>query len=148
MPLNINEHKIFARKSVLQVPDTGTQVLGNNTGPFLRSSIVSFWLVLTRSREHKYYIFGQYWYTRNVSSIHHYWDIPVSGTWSTLFSYLPYHYLHSCFSFRTIGVLLRVIYTNWWRTWRYWCLHHICETPYVVCQNIWSKYRFLMGYLT
>ena len=30
-------------KSILQVPDTGTRVL-DNTGPFLRSSILSFWI--------------------------------------------------------------------------------------------------------
>ena len=52
-------------KSILQVPDTGTRVLAN-TGPFLRSSIVSFWITPARSKGHKYHIFMQYWYTRNV----------------------------------------------------------------------------------
>ena len=52
-------------KSILQVPDTGTRVL-DNTRPFLRSSIVSFWITPARSKERKYHIFRQYWYTRNV----------------------------------------------------------------------------------
>ena len=52
-------------KSILQVPDTGTWVLGNTT-PFLRSSIVSFWITPARSKEREYHIFRQYWYTRNV----------------------------------------------------------------------------------
>ena len=52
-------------KSILQVPDTGTQVL-DNTRPFLCSSIVSFWITLACSKERKYHIFGQYWYTKNV----------------------------------------------------------------------------------
>ena len=30
------------------------------------SSIVSFWITLAHSKEHKYHIFRQYWYTRNV----------------------------------------------------------------------------------
>ena len=53
------------RKSILQVPDTGTWVL-NNTRPFLHSSIVSFWITPACSKECKYHIFRQYWYTRNV----------------------------------------------------------------------------------
>ena len=52
-------------KSILQVPDTGTRIL-DNTWPFLCSSIVSFWITLAHSKEHKYHIFWQYWYTRNV----------------------------------------------------------------------------------
>ena len=52
-------------KSILQVPDTGTQVLANTT-PFLRSSIVSFWITPAGSKERKYHIFRQYWYTKNV----------------------------------------------------------------------------------
>ena len=52
-------------KSILQVPDTGTQVLAN-TRPFLRSSIVRFWITRARSKGRKYHIFRQYWYTRNV----------------------------------------------------------------------------------
>ena len=52
-------------KSILQVPDTGTWVL-DNTKPFLCSSIVNFWITLAHSKEHKYHIFRQYWYTRNV----------------------------------------------------------------------------------
>ena len=39
-------------KSILQVPDTGTRVL-DNTRPFLRSSIVSFWITPAGSKEHK-----------------------------------------------------------------------------------------------
>ena len=56
--------RIFG-KSILQVPDTGTQVL-DNTGPFLCSSIVSFSITLACSKECKYHIFRQYWYTKNV----------------------------------------------------------------------------------
>ena len=52
-------------KSILQVPDTGMRVL-DNTRPFLRSSIVSFWITPARSKERKYHIFRQYWYTKNV----------------------------------------------------------------------------------
>ena len=52
-------------KSTLQVPDTGTQVL-DNTRPFLRSSIVSFWIPPAHSKERKYHIFRQYWHTKNV----------------------------------------------------------------------------------
>ena len=52
-------------KSILEVPDTGTWVL-DNTRPFLHSSIVSFWITPARSKERKYHIFRQYWYTRNV----------------------------------------------------------------------------------
>ena len=52
-------------KSKLQVPDTGTRVL-DNTRPFLRSSIVSFWITPAGSKERKYHIFRQYWYTKNV----------------------------------------------------------------------------------
>ena len=55
----------FLGKSVLQVPDTGTQVL-DNTRPFSCPSIVSIWIKLARSKEHKYHIFRQYWYTRNI----------------------------------------------------------------------------------
>ena len=52
-------------KSILQVPDTGTRVL-DNTRPFLRSRILSFWIAPAHSKERKYHIFRQYWYTRNV----------------------------------------------------------------------------------
>ena len=52
-------------KSILQVPDTSTRVL-DNTRPFLCSSIVSFRITLACSKERKYHIFGQYWYTKNV----------------------------------------------------------------------------------
>ena len=52
-------------KSILQVPDTGTRVLGN-TKPFWHSSIVCFWMPQARSKERTYHVFGQYWYTRNV----------------------------------------------------------------------------------
>ena len=55
----------YSGKSILQVPDTGTGVL-DNTGPFLHSSIVSFWITPAHSKERKYHIFRQYWYTRNV----------------------------------------------------------------------------------
>ena len=37
-------------KGVLKEPNTGTRVLGN-TRPFLRSSIVSFWITLARFKE-------------------------------------------------------------------------------------------------
>ena len=52
-------------KSILQVPDTGTRVL-DNTRPFLHSSIISFWITPTHSKECTYHIFRQYWYTKNV----------------------------------------------------------------------------------
>ena len=41
--MKLQEHStnVSLGKSILQVPDTGTRVL-DNTGPFLRSSIVSF----------------------------------------------------------------------------------------------------------
>ena len=52
-------------KSILQVPDTSTRVL-DNTRPFLCSSIVSFQITLACSKERKYHIFWQYWYTINV----------------------------------------------------------------------------------
>ena len=52
-------------KSILQVPDTGTRAL-DNTRQFLHSSIESFWITPACSKEHKYHIFRQYWYTRNV----------------------------------------------------------------------------------
>ena len=66
----LDNHKICVThvqkgKSILQVPDTGTRVL-DNTIPFLCSSIVSFWITLACSKERKYHIFGQYWYTKNV----------------------------------------------------------------------------------
>ena len=53
-------------KSILEVPDTGTRVL-NNTKPFLSSSIVSFWITPAHSKERKYHIFRQYWYTKSVT---------------------------------------------------------------------------------
>ena len=37
-------------KSILQIPDTGAQVLDNTT-PFLRSSIVSFWITPAHCKE-------------------------------------------------------------------------------------------------
>ena len=52
-------------KSILQVPNTGTRVL-DNSRPFLCPSIVSFWLTTGCSKEHKYHILRQYWYTKNV----------------------------------------------------------------------------------
>ena len=52
-------------KSILQVPDTSTRVL-DNTRPFLRSSIEGFRIKPACSKERKYHIFRQYWYTRNV----------------------------------------------------------------------------------
>ena len=76
-------------KSKLQVPDTGTRVL-DNTRPFLRSSIVSFWITPARSKERKYHIFRQYWYTKNV---------PVFNNTGT-FQYLgpEVYFFHSFFS--------------------------------------------------
>ena len=62
---SMKERKSQVGKSILQVPDTGTRVL-DNTKPFLYCSIVSFWITLAHSKEHKYHIFRQYWYTRNV----------------------------------------------------------------------------------
>ena len=59
-----NENK-NSEKSKLQVPDTGTRVLGN-TRLFWCSSIICFWMPPACSKERKYHIFGQYWYTRNV----------------------------------------------------------------------------------
>ena len=55
----------FVGKSILQVPDTGTGVL-DNTRPFLHSSTANFWITPARSKERKYHIFRQCWYTRNV----------------------------------------------------------------------------------
>ena len=52
-------------KSIPQVPDTGTWVL-DNTRPFLLPSIVSSWIAPAHSKERKYHIFRQYWYTKNV----------------------------------------------------------------------------------
>ena len=45
--------------------DTGTRVLDNTT-PILCSSIASFWITPAGSKERKYHIFRQYWYTKNV----------------------------------------------------------------------------------
>ena len=64
-PPNLKNLKRIKGKSILQVPDTGTQVL-DNTRLFLCSSIVSFWLTLACSKERKDHIFVQYWYTKNV----------------------------------------------------------------------------------
>ena len=74
-------------KLYLQVPDTGTWVL-DNTGPFLCSSIVSFWITPACAKERKYHIFRQYWYTRNV---------PVFTNTGT-FQYLGPKYTFSQFS--------------------------------------------------
>ena len=63
--MKVQENKEMFGKSILQVPDTGTRVL-DNTKPFLCSSIVSFWITPAPSKECKYHIFRQYWYTRNV----------------------------------------------------------------------------------
>ena len=65
---------ITKKEKSVQVPDTGTQVLVN-TRLFLCSSIVCFWMLPACSKEHKYHIFGQYWY----------WDVSVYGTCSILF---------------------------------------------------------------
>ena len=64
-PLGIGHQFKSFGKSILQVPDTGTPVL-DNTRPFLRSSIVSFWITPACSKERIYHIFKQYWYTKNV----------------------------------------------------------------------------------
>ena len=61
----VNKFWRLPGKSILQVPDTGTWVL-DNTRPFLHSSIVSFWITPACSKERKYHIFSQYWYTKNV----------------------------------------------------------------------------------
>ena len=63
-PLPLRQRYVW-EKSILEVPDTGTWVL-DNTKPFLCSSIINFWITLAHSKEHKYHIFRQYWYTRNV----------------------------------------------------------------------------------
>ena len=55
----------FWEKVYFQVPDTGSQVL-DNTRPYLCSGIVSFWKTPARSKECKYHIFRQYWYTNKV----------------------------------------------------------------------------------
>ena len=68
----------FGKKSILEVPDTGTWVL-DNTRPILHSSIVSFWITPACSKERKYHIH------QKCSGIHQFWDVPVSGTWSVLF---------------------------------------------------------------
>ena len=60
----ISSRENFYGKSILQVPDTGTRVL-DNTRPFLRSSIVSFWMTPARSKKRNYHIFRQYSYTKN-----------------------------------------------------------------------------------
>ena len=57
-------------KSILWVPDTGTCVL-DKTRPFLCPSIVGFWTALACSKERKYHIFMQYWYTGNVPVFAH-----------------------------------------------------------------------------
>ena len=85
--LNKHTARITFGKSILQVPDTGTRVL-DNTRPFLCSSIVSFWITLASSKERKYHIFGQYWYTKNV---------PVFTNTGT-FQYLDLKYTFSSLS--------------------------------------------------
>ena len=74
-------------KSILQVPDTGTRVL-DNTRPFLRSSIVSFRITPAHSKERKYYIFRQYWYTKNVPVFTNtmYWDVR-SSIWDLKYTF-------------------------------------------------------------
>ena len=80
--INITQFKKIAEseigKSVLHVPDTATRVLDNTRPFFLCSSIMSFWITLARSKEHKY--FQAILVHQKCSSIHQYWDIPVSGT--------------------------------------------------------------------
>ena len=60
-------------KSVLQVPDVHEYWTMDNW----RSSIVCFWMQPARSKERKYHILRQY---QKYSSIHQYWDVPVSET--------------------------------------------------------------------
>ena len=83
-------------KSILQVPDTGTRVL-DNTRPFLRSRIVSFWITPAHSEERKYHIFRQYWYTQNI---------PVFTNTGT-FQYMGpevYFFPHQIYNFLRQGV--------------------------------------------
>ena len=51
-------------ENVLWVPDV--YMSNGSTRPFLHSSIVCFRITLAHSKEHKYHIFRQYWYTRYV----------------------------------------------------------------------------------
>ena len=62
---NVLKKSCLTGKSILQVPDTGTRIL-DNTKLFWRSGIVCFWMPPARSKERKYHVFRQYWYTRNV----------------------------------------------------------------------------------
>ena len=73
----------------------------DNTRPFLCSSIVSFWITPARSKERKYHIFKQYWYTRNV---------PVF-TNTGMFQYLgPEVYF---FQINTLSVVILWLPTFW-----------------------------------
>ena len=83
-------------KSILQVPDTGTRVL-DNTRPFLRSSIVSFWITPARSIERKYHIFRQYWYTTNVPVFNNTGTFQYLGPEVYFFQNLKYRIVASTF---------------------------------------------------
>ena len=86
--------KSIWEKVYFQVPDTGTRVL-DNTKPFWFSSIVCFWMPPALSKEHKYHIFGQYWYTRNVPVFTNTGTFQYLGPEVYFFQYL-YHMLVKC----------------------------------------------------
>ena len=54
------------RKKYTSSPRYWYTSIGQYPRPFLRSSIESFWITPACSKERKYHIFRQYWYTRNV----------------------------------------------------------------------------------
>ena len=60
--------KIYFKKEKREKVYFMSQILVNEywsiLDHFLRSSIVSFWITPARSKERKYHIFRQYWYTR------------------------------------------------------------------------------------
>ena len=101
-------------KSILQVPDTGTRVL-DNTRQFLCSSIVSFWITLACSKERKYHIFGQYWYTKNV---------PVLTNTGT-FQYLgpEVYFFRRLFIFHSVSVLFSL---KDWYLYQFVCIPPQC----------------------
>ena len=81
-------------KSVFQVPDIGTWVL-DNAGPVLRSSIVSLCRIDQSVQKNVNITFLDNTGTPEMS-IHQYWDVLVSGTWSILFPQIPLQNL-ACF---------------------------------------------------
>ena len=111
-------NEVVFGKSIVQVPDTGTRVLAN-TRPFLRSSIVSFWMTPASSKGRKYHIFRQYWYTRNV---------PVF-TNTGMFQYLgPEVYFFLVFLHNIWGFAFGL----WNYMWHVWCI----SCPATTCGNL------------